>query len=266
MISQSQKNALFAELSAFLKQQESDLEPGVGVSPADLELDMGWLPEELDGDADADGDEILEFPPLDMRQLSQKDSSDLSGEEAENEKHGESNTAVGLPLPGAGFPKPIGLEPLLGAVVLPEPKRSQKAVRRKQCSPGAAAKELTLEELLAHPDESFSEMLLRKIDESGMTDAQCYKKAHVDRKLFSKIRKDPLYKPSKPTALAFAIALELPLEDTLELLEKAGFTLSHSSKFDLIVEFFIQKGVYDLMVINEALYAYDQCLLGSQAG
>ena len=142
----------------------------------------------------------------------------------------------------------------------------RRAVESERCivaaAPMMAPKALSLEDMLKKQDAGFSETLLKLIDESGQKDATIYKKANLSKQHFSKIRNNPGYKPTKPTALALAIALELDVEKTQELIGRAGYTLTNSSKFDLIVRYFLEKGNHNIIEINMALYEFDQPLLG----
>lgn len=136
-----------------------------------------------------------------------------------------------------------------------EDSHPQTRFRRKHA-------ERNLEDIMAHLGETFQQRLLRLIDERGMTDVEVYKKANLDRKLFSKIRCNENYRPKKMTAVALAIALELNLDETKDLLARAELALSPSSRFDLIIEYFIEREVYDIYAINLALFQHEQPILG----
>ena len=156
------------------------------------------------------------------------------------------------------------VEPAARNAPPPAPAASAPADRNDDvfCESIAPCAPLSLEDELEMLDESFSQMVLRLIAQKGMKNAECYKKANLDKKLFSKIHNDIHYKPKKTTALALAIALELDLDQTRELLMKAGLALSRSDKFDVIVEYFIRQKKYDIFELNEVLFYYDQPLLG----
>ena len=161
------------------------------------------------------------------------------------------------------------MEPLGKTMPMPEsrsqriamPKRVESAACEEAMSCEATAPQ-SLEDWLKHQDDTFAVTLLKLIDKKHITEVQCYKRANVSKKTFWKINNDPKYKPSKPTVLAFAIALELSLPETEDLLRTVGFSLSHSSTFDMIIEFYIRKGIYDIYEINAALYQFDQMCLG----
>lgn len=160
------------------------------------------------------------------------------------------------------------MEPLGKTMPMPEGRSRRlampQAVESTACEamPLEASASQSLEDWLKHQDDTFAVTLLKLIDKKHITEVQCYKRANVSKKTFWKINNDPKYKPSKPTVLAFAIALELSLSETEDLLRTVGFSLSHSSTFDMIIEFYIRKGIYDIYEINAALYQFDQMCLG----
>ncbi len=141
------------------------------------------------------------------------------------------------------------------------PRRSVTQAAMPMMAPCLARE--SLEDMLRHTDAGFTETLLRLIDKTEKKDSEIYKKANLSKQHFSKIRNNPDYKPTKPTAIALSLALELDLAQTNDLIGRAGYTLSKSSKFDLIIRFFIERRNYDIMEINLALYEFDQPILGS---
>jgi O-acetyl-ADP-ribose deacetylase (regulator of RNase III) len=161
---------------------------------------------------------------------------------------------------GGGHAMLGALLPMAGAAV-----SEMLAPRKAKKSHAVPEIPQNLDHWIGHLDESFSQTLLRLIDAKGYTDAEIYKRANIDRRLFSKIRGKANYTPSKRTAVAFAVALELNLGETSDLLMRAGYSLSPSQKFDIIVGYFIANGEYDIFAINEVLFRYDQPLLGGFA-
>lgn len=135
---------------------------------------------------------------------------------------------------------------------------SAKKTKLTQPLSGTMSTNRKIADLMNQMDETFSQRLLRMIKERGMTEADAYKKAYVDRRHFSKIKKDEFYTPNKKTVLAFAIALELTLDETKDLLRSAGYALSRSSKFDIIIVYFLENKIYDMFEINDVLFAYEQ--------
>ena len=140
--------------------------------------------------------------------------------------------------------------------------RETKICESRALNP-CAPKAMSLEDMLKQADAGFTETLLNLIDKTGKKDSEIYKKANLSKQHFSKIRNNPNYKPTKPTAIALALALELNLEDTKDLIGRAGYALTNSSKFDLIIRYFIEQSNYNVVEINMALYEFDQPLLGS---
>ena len=131
------------------------------------------------------------------------------------------------------------------------------------CAPAPKAKASSLPDFLKQEDAGFTETLLNLIDKSGKKDSEIYKKALLSKQHFSKIRNNPHYKPTKATAISLALALELDLDTTRDLISRAGYALTNSSKFDLIIRYFIEQGLYNVVEINCVLFEYDQSLLGS---
>ena len=192
-----------------------------------------------------------EYCSLEQDWDEEEDSDEYSWEEVEEEED--------------GCAAPVSRKRAAAPSASRFPMASPRPAKAREQSTGSLPYVSSLKDMLRNMDAGFSETLLKLIDETGKKDSEIYTRANVSRQHFSKIRNNPDYKPTKPTAVAFAIALELDLEQTKDLIGRAGYALTNSSKFDVIIRFFIESGNYNMMDINTALFEFDQTLLGSQA-
>lgn len=216
-------NALVEQVQEYIDDEYVD-------SSSFMRRDMGELERELQWTEDASAPLSVEMAePVALPECLQEDDASIAAPRP--------FVAANIRMPGAAMP---------GA-----PSRA------------GATLDAEIAQLVATLDAPFSTTLLALIDARGMTDAEVYHRANISRQLFSKIRGNESYRPSKQTVVALAIALELDMSATQDLLARAGFTLSKSSKFDMIVRFFIERGIYDLFQLNEVLFAYDLPLVGS---
>lgn len=190
---------------------------------------------------------------------------EIAEEECRAEEQNARRREMGLPAFGTALSS-LAEPRMMDMTPAPMRIRAKKIAGdgRAKTSAKAAPKKTTrsLSDLLDEVDDTFAEALLRLITAKDKTDPEVYKRANIDRKHFAKIRKNPNYQPSKATALAFAVALELNLDETKDFIGRAGYALSHSSKADIIVEYFIEREEYDIFTINETLFAFGQPCLG----
>lgn len=156
----------------------------------------------------------------------------------------------------------IDASPFIGGAPMPMAEACAEPIEFSP-APRAKVSARKLEDVLKETEETFQQHLFRLISEKGVKNAEVYKKANLDKRLFAKIKADVNYSPKKNTALALCIALELNLDETIDLISRAGYTLSHSSKFDLVIEYFIEKEVYDVYLIDEALYDHNLPMLSN---
>ena len=188
-------------------------------------------------------------------------------EKLKREYSDAASNAMRRPSPRFEMPQPIDcmMRPM-PSMEPTEQTEQTKTAKREVVGAGffrTRAPQKSLEELLEETDAGFSETLLKLIDRTGKKDSEIYNRANVSRQHFSKIRNNPDYRPTKATALAFAVALELDLQQTRDLIGRAGYALTRSSKFDVILMYFIEQHNYDLFEINATLFQFDQSLLGA---